>query len=41
VADREWVENGETYKEECGKKYQMMWTDQPPGETEPMWIEVK
>ena len=41
MADRQWTENGETYREEGGKKYQLMWTNKPPGEQEPAWVEVK
>jgi len=35
------AEDGEMFKEENGKKYQLLWTDKPPGEQEPIWVEVK
>jgi hypothetical protein len=41
MTDREWSEGGEMFKEENGKTYQLMWTNKPPGEQEPVWAEVK
>lgn len=31
----------EQYIEHDGKRYQVMWTDKPPGEQEPVLVEVQ
>lgn len=34
-------ETEEKYIEKDGKRYQVMWTNKPPGEQEPVLVEVK